>query len=92
MAHNRNNPTGGEPTQSDPCFSELYPYSATSHCAPGESTGYKVKQGTMQKQCPSMPLLWQERYFVLTSDNAIYYYLDVSFLLFHPATERFLTS
>jgi hypothetical protein len=43
-------------------------------------SGFRVKQGIIYKRCPSLPILWQERYFVLKSDGILYYYISVSFL------------
>lgn len=52
-------------------------YPDISFCGPAAGSGFRVKQGIMHKQCPSLPFFWQERYFVLKSDGNLYYYLSV---------------
>lgn len=42
---------------------------------------FLVKEGIGSKQCPTLTLLWQERYFVLKKDGTIYYYHNVSYSL-----------
>ncbi len=57
---------------SDPSVSKIYP--EMSFC---RSDRLKVKQGIIMKQCPSMPVLWQERFFVLKADASIHYFVNV---------------
>jgi hypothetical protein len=40
--------------------------------------GRYVIDGSFWKLCPSFPVIWQMRYFVLKPDGSIYYYYNVS--------------
>jgi hypothetical protein len=37
---------------------------------------FRCFAGYMKKMCPSMPFIWQTRYFVLKQDGSIYYYVS----------------
>lgn len=57
-------------------MTNIYPSTSFSRNISGNK--FIVKHAIVAKQCPSMPLLWQDRFFVLKTDGSMYYYLNVS--------------
>mmetsp|Transcript_5349 Transcript_5349/g.8749 ORF Transcript_5349/g.8749 Transcript_5349/m.8749 type:complete len:267 (+) Transcript_5349:65-865(+) len=60
------------PSSASVAFDSVYPRDSIQ--LPDSRGGGVVKEGQIWKQCPTMPLVWQERYFVMRKDGSIHYF------------------